>query len=794
MANAEEFSNSSSINSFSLFNDTDNGTSFDYEYDTEVNNNTMLDNNTIYDPPSVYVAPDESNFTMTFSDITSLVNFTSTADISTLADLTSYGLTNSTAVARLFNTTTLPLTDPTTLYPTLPALNITAVPNISELERLQYLGELQQHTSLVMIPAMIFLITLSITGLIGNSLVLFVYSQRFRKTSTRIYVLAIASFDIVANVLCIPGEIYDMFHIWDFDNRPLCRARLFFNAFSTLSSAMVLLAVAVARYRKVCVPYGWQTTIKQAQYVSVLISFLGVLFSIPYVLINGRQTKKTPRSDISGYECTTDDDYVNTIWPLLNGGFFFVLFIFCCVPFICLYVRIGLQAWRHSAIHGSSSNVPQRSYTTNSSSIDQIGNSNNNIPSSVKPKVLGLRRKSEKSVCSTPSADFGSVEDDIAAYVEDEQTLGSSDKYTVRILDDRVEVSTPMMGDFIVQLKNATTTGDVISLDEIKSETVAENSPRPKRNTVAGSSKVNTVEFSNRQYIDNDREKQNVDSKTDIRSNNTDIKMDTNVNNSNPISSNRNIENNIQNNEGSQERIFVVEREKPEVDKTGEEPETADEDPVAALKWIDIIFCPQQSTEPEPDTKDSKEGNGLSFRLSTTNSILQKTEWLRNIVSEALKSKARKRSNSKSTPMDNLNIEMKPTSSEGTDDVFYNQIESPSSIGSVHTGRPSIQRLPRRKSSTQTVNQPRRRPLGRTTAMLISISAVYTLSFIPYLILSVFRIASPDQYDEMGTAEMIFYNLFLRTYFLNCAANPIIYSLCDVNFRRECQKLLGCLK
>lgn len=413
----------------------------------------------------------------------------------------------------------------------------------------------------------------------------------------------------------------------------------------------------------------------------------------------------------------------------------------------------------------------------------------------MKTKVLGLRRKSEKSVCSTPSTDFGSVENDIAAYGENEPTLGSSDKYTVRILDDRVEVSTPMMGEFIVQLKNATTTGDVISLDEIKSKTVAENSPRPKRNTIVGSSKFNTVESSNRQDSDNERQKKNLDSKTDIRRNNTDITSESNVNTINSASSTRNIDNNIQNGHGDQERIFVVEREKTEVDNiaTREDTETADEDPVAALKWIDIIFCPQQSAEPQPDTKDSKEGNGLSFRLSTTNSILQKTEWLRNIVSEALKSKARKRSNSRTTPAGNLNIEMKPTS-ESTDDVFYNQIETPSSDGSVNTWKNLVQLTPRRKSSTQTVKRPRRRPLGRTTAMLISISAVYTLSFIPYLIQSIFRIASPSQYDQMGTAEMIFYNLFLRTYFLNCAANPIIYSLCDVNFRRECQKLLGCLK
>ncbi|XP_059175222.1 cannabinoid receptor 2-like [Physella acuta] len=114
-------------------------------------------------------------------------------------------------------------------------------------ERGRILEDLQNDVTLQMIPAMTYLVLLGVIGLIGNSLVLFVYSRKFRRNPTRIFILAIASFDIVTNTVVIPGEIYDMFHIYDFNFPYLCKVRLFFNAFTTMAAAMVLVAVAVAR-------------------------------------------------------------------------------------------------------------------------------------------------------------------------------------------------------------------------------------------------------------------------------------------------------------------------------------------------------------------------------------------------------------------------------------------------------------------------------------------------------------------------------------------------------------------
>ena len=78
--------------------------------------------------------------------------------------------------------------------------------NISEEERLKYLQELQAQTTLAMIPALIFVILMAVIGIIGNSLVLYVYSRKFILNGTRVFILVIAAFDLVTNVIGIPGN------------------------------------------------------------------------------------------------------------------------------------------------------------------------------------------------------------------------------------------------------------------------------------------------------------------------------------------------------------------------------------------------------------------------------------------------------------------------------------------------------------------------------------------------------------------------------------------------------------
>ncbi|XP_067671294.1 orexin receptor type 2-like [Haliotis asinina] len=73
----------------------------------------------------------------------------------------------------------------------------------------------------------------------------------------------------------------------------------------------------------------------------------------------------------------------------------------------------------------------------------------------------------------------------------------------------------------------------------------------------------------------------------------------------------------------------------------------------------------------------------------------------------------------------------------------------------------------------------------RTTLMIATTTVVIYLSFLPNLILRVIEHFSGDGLFNHSVATLSVYHLFLRFYYLHCAANPIIYSTFSIKFRQE---------
>ncbi|XP_067667488.1 neuropeptide FF receptor 1-like [Haliotis asinina] len=77
----------------------------------------------------------------------------------------------------------------------------------------------------------------------------------------------------------------------------------------------------------------------------------------------------------------------------------------------------------------------------------------------------------------------------------------------------------------------------------------------------------------------------------------------------------------------------------------------------------------------------------------------------------------------------------------------------------------------------------------KTLFMLFLITLVSVLSFLPHLSLMVARHISEETFAGIQGTVLMLYTLFLRSFFINSAANPIIYGFCNVYFRREVRLL-----
>ncbi|XP_076437903.1 gastrin/cholecystokinin type B receptor-like [Babylonia areolata] len=82
-----------------------------------------------------------------------------------------------------------------------------------------------------------------------------------------------------------------------------------------------------------------------------------------------------------------------------------------------------------------------------------------------------------------------------------------------------------------------------------------------------------------------------------------------------------------------------------------------------------------------------------------------------------------------------------------------------------------------------------RRP-PRATLMLFLITVVFISSFLPFLIISIIRQhRGPAFYLGLSSREQVVVNIFIRSYIVNNCTNPIVYGLCNSQFRDECRRL-----
>ena len=76
--------------------------------------------------------------------------------------------------------------------------------------------------------------------------------------------------------------------------------------------------------------------------------------------------------------------------------------------------------------------------------------------------------------------------------------------------------------------------------------------------------------------------------------------------------------------------------------------------------------------------------------------------------------------------------------------------------------------------------------MDKTTLVVFAVTLVFVLSFLPYLSLMLVRGVVHDfDHSLSGSVQLNFYNIFVRSYLLNSAANPVIYGVFNAKFRLE---------
>ena len=585
-----------------------------------------------------------------------------------------------------------------------------------------------------------------------------------------------------------------------------------------------------------CVTFGWQISARQAKIIAAILVFTSLLFSAPSAVINGRLTRKTPRSDIYGYECTVDDAYVNTVWPLAFSAFFIFLFTASCFAIVFLYALVGAKALRHNrairkGTYVSSAEGPSSSDgAVITSSTLPVKFTIGGITEDKHPKKdgkLNLCMKVATSVESDTCSNERELEKDKYKQEDESGQRNDSDKVTntgnlaggTSILVDPVrpewESNLRTVQELTINLdaeqkqesregneeqsKKLETgegnTGTSSHKEELEKEKCHLGKGIGTFDAISMKNRAKTVHFhisepfkevnklegfedalNNEEIAGLAEEIRSCkeDVLSEVRPTNTDLVLDMNDSRADKNKSEAT---------GSDKHFWIPKfdfieelakgnshAEKPQANFS-DRTEEAKNESIQAMELMDIAHCWDKHLESDAQVQEE-------------------------IPIEEMHLKPKSLSCTQDDSFHRENRNFMKSSSETSSRPRKNEVRKKKKKKSCFSAIPrDLEKDDANNHSRTNVNDSGNRSLNRTTIMLITISAVYIIGFIPYLALVSYYNANPEAYVTLDGTDLVFYHLFVRSPFLNCAANVVIYGICDLTFRRKCvnvirQKLL----
>jgi hypothetical protein len=209
------------------------------------------------------------------------------------------------------------------------------------------LEEVNAWKAAMRLPTIIFLIVLIIVGVIGNIVVIVVYSMKYPPTTFRLYILTLAVIDLLSCLIAMPLEIVDNAFPVMFYNEAFCKSGRFIGNVVKIGSALVLVVMAAGRYKKICHPYSSPTTLVMARVLCATAILIAIALSWPNAIIQGIKHVQLP-GNLTGYDCTIDDAIRNTKYPFIYSTTLFVVYAIVFVLLTVLYTLVILALKRHT--------------------------------------------------------------------------------------------------------------------------------------------------------------------------------------------------------------------------------------------------------------------------------------------------------------------------------------------------------------------------------------------------------------------------------------------------------------
>lgn len=145
----------------------------------------------------------------------------------------------------------------------------------------------------------------------------------------------------------MPLLIVSMLYPYMFPSEEACKTLRFLHVFFVVSSAFIVITIAIERHRRICTPFSQEMTCRKIKIMCFVASILGCLVAVPAIFVYGDAAVETGVDNITGIECFIDAEFDNSNLP--KGYFIFqlLLSVISMIIMAIFYFRIGSRIWSH---------------------------------------------------------------------------------------------------------------------------------------------------------------------------------------------------------------------------------------------------------------------------------------------------------------------------------------------------------------------------------------------------------------------------------------------------------------
>lgn len=203
---------------------------------------------------------------------------------------------------------------------------------------------LQERQLYILLPSFVYTLILMLLGMPGNLIVIVVYLLKMAKTTSRHFIISLAVCDFINCAFGMPVELWLLWNFYRFDYPILCKISRFTTFFMNNTSSCVLLAIAVDRFRRVCLPLRPNMTVTHSKIICIAVTTMSMTSALPALLIYGTKTILLPGpvndTKLVLKTCYVDDS-VATRLPLIFNLYMFISVIAMIVCLAVMYALVG---------------------------------------------------------------------------------------------------------------------------------------------------------------------------------------------------------------------------------------------------------------------------------------------------------------------------------------------------------------------------------------------------------------------------------------------------------------------